>query len=142
MSSYEAKNDGSRTHDTATPTVSQVLWRQRDFGIFWAAQTLSVLGDSFALIALPLLVLQATGSVARMGLLTAVGGAAAVAAGVFAGVLVDRVDRRRLLITCDLVRMVLYGLIPLVWLFGPRIWLLYVCSRCARPSACSSPSPM
>jgi MFS family permease len=102
------------------------LWRQRDFGVFWAAQTLSVLGDSFALIALPLLVLQATGSVARMGLLTAVGGAASVVAAVFAGAVVDRVDRRRLLIACDLVRMVLYGVIPLVWLFGPRIWLLYV----------------
>ncbi|MFF7865263.1 MFS transporter [Streptomyces qaidamensis] len=102
------------------------LWRQRDFGTFWVAQTLSVLGDSFALIALPLLVLQATGSVARMGLLTAVGGAAAVVAAVFAGAVVDRVDRRRLLIACDLVRMGLYGVIPLVWLFGPQIWLLYV----------------
>ncbi|MFJ8590975.1 MFS transporter [Streptomyces sp. NPDC093598] len=101
------------------------LWRQRDFGIFWAAQTLSVLGDSFALIALPLLVLEATGSVARMGLLTAVGGAAAVVAAVFAGAVVDRVDRRRLLIACDLVRMGLYGVIPLVWLSGPQIWLLY-----------------
>ncbi|MCW7942575.1 MFS transporter permease [Streptomyces hygroscopicus] len=99
--------------------------RNRDFGIFWAAQTLSVLGDAFALIALPLLVLQATGSVARMGLLTAAGGAASVLAGLFAGVLVDRADRRKLLIACDLVRMVLYGLIPLVWLAGPRIWLLY-----------------
>ncbi|MFE5814561.1 MFS transporter [Streptomyces sp. NPDC056479] len=102
------------------------LWRQRDFGTFWVAQTLSVLGDSFALIALPLLVLQATGSLARMGLLTAVGGAAAVVAAVFAGAVVDRVDRRRLLIVCDLVRLVLYGLVPLVWLFGPQIWLLYV----------------
>ncbi|MGW3955689.1 MFS transporter [Streptomyces sp. NPDC004752] len=101
------------------------LWRQRDFGIFWTAQTLSVLGDSFALIALPLLVLQATGSLARMGLLTAVGAAASVLAAVFAGALVDRVDRRRLLITCDLLRMALYGLVPLVWAFGPRIWLLY-----------------
>ncbi|MEV6738323.1 MFS transporter [Streptomyces sp. NPDC051104] len=99
--------------------------RNRDFGIFWAAQTLSVLGDSFALIALPLLVLEATGSVARMGLLTAVGGAASVLAGVFAGVVVDRLDRRKLLIACDLVRMVLYGLVPLVWLTGPRVWLLY-----------------
>ncbi|MEU6574286.1 MFS transporter [Streptomyces sp. NPDC046805] len=106
-------------------SAERALWRQRDFGIFWVAQTLSVLGDSFALIALPLLVLQATGSLARMGLLTAVGGAASVLAAVFAGALVDRVDRRRLLIACDLVRMVLYGLIPLVWLFGPRIWLLY-----------------
>jgi MFS family permease len=98
----------------------------KDFGVFWAAQTLSVLGDSFALIALPLLVLQATGSVARMGLLTAVGSVAAVVAAVFAGTLVDRADRRRLLIVCDLVRMVLYGVVPVVWLFGPQIWLLYV----------------
>ncbi|MGW2549213.1 MFS transporter [Streptomyces sp. NPDC001635] len=97
----------------------------RDFRIFWAAQTLSVLGDSFALIALPLLVLEATGSVARMGLLTAVGGAASVVAGVFAGVVVDRVDRRKLLIACDVVRMLLYAVVPLVWLAGPRVWLLY-----------------
>lgn len=115
------------TPTTGPPPVkgSRPLWRQRNFGIFWAAQTLSVLGDSFALIALPLLVLQATGSLARMGLLTAVGGAASVLAAVFAGALVDRVDRRRLLIACDLVRMVLYGVIPLVWLFGPQVWLLY-----------------
>ncbi|MEV5985308.1 MFS transporter [Streptomyces sp. NPDC052051] len=99
--------------------------RERDFRIFWGALTLSVLGDSFALIALPLLVLEATGSVARMGLLTAVGGAAMVLSGVFAGVVVDRVDRRKLLIACDLVRMVLYVLVPLVWLAGPQIWLLY-----------------
>ncbi|MFD7875978.1 MFS transporter [Streptomyces sp. NPDC059766] len=107
------------------PAAGRPLWRQRDFGIFWAAQTLSVLGDSFALIALPLLVLQATGSLARMGLLTAVGGAASVVAALFAGAVVDRVDRRRLLIGCDLVRMVLYGVIPVVWLFGPQVWLLY-----------------
>ncbi|MFI1097872.1 MFS transporter [Streptomyces sp. NPDC020917] len=99
---------------------------RKDFGAFWVAQTLSVVGDSFALIALPLLVLHATGSVARMGLLTAVGGAASVVAGVFAGVVVDRLDRRKLLIATDLVRMVLYALIPLAWAAGPQIWLLYV----------------
>ncbi|MEU3894690.1 MFS transporter [Streptomyces sp. NPDC045251] len=120
---HEARDTGraaGRSSGKARP-----LWRQRDFGVFWAAQTLSHLGDSFALIALPLLVLEATGSIARMGLLTAVGGAAAVLAAVFAGAVVDRVDRRRLLIGCDLVRMVLYGLIPLVWLLGPQVWLLY-----------------
>jgi MFS family permease len=100
--------------------------RRRDFGVFWTAQTLSVVGDSFALIALPLLVLHATGSVARMGLLTAVGGAASVVSGVFAGVVVDRLDRRKLLIATDLVRMVLYALIPLAWAAGPQIWLLFV----------------
>jgi MFS family permease len=104
----------------------RALWRERNFGIFWAAQTLSAAGDSFAYVAVPLLVLRATGSVAQMGLLTGVAGAASVAAGLGAGVLVDRLDRRTLLICCDLARMVLYGLIPLAWAFGPRVWLLYV----------------
>ncbi|GHG88945.1 MFS transporter [Streptomyces lanatus] len=129
MTHEEARREkapGGRRPPAPPGDPARPLWRQRDFGIFWVAQTLSVLGDSFALIALPLLVLQATGSLARMGLLTAVGGAAAVLAAVFAGTVVDRVDRRRLLIICDLVRLVLYGLVPLVWLFGPRIWLLYV----------------
>ncbi|MFC8359790.1 MFS transporter [Streptomyces griseorubiginosus] len=120
---YEAQRDGGADRRTFPP--ERPLWRQRDFAVFWAAQTLSVLGDSFALIALPLLVLEATGSVARMGLLTGVGGAAAVVAAVFAGVVVDRVDRRRLLVGCDLVRMVLYGVIPVAWLLGPQVWLLY-----------------
>ncbi|GAB3934005.1 hypothetical protein GCM10027614_06210 [Micromonospora vulcania] len=57
----------------------------RNFGTYWAAQSLSALGDAFAYIALPLLVLHATGSVATMGLLTAVAGAASVGAGSSAG---------------------------------------------------------
>ncbi|WP_336207045.1 MFS transporter [Nonomuraea sp. LPB2021202275-12-8] len=102
------------------------LWRDRDFGIFWGAQTLSVAGDSFALIAVPLLILNVTGSVAQMGLLTGVAGTAAIDAGIFAGLLVDRFDRRRLLIACDLARLVLYALLPLGWMSGPKVWLLYV----------------
>lgn len=66
------------------------LWRDRTFGTYWVAQSLSAAGDSFAYLAVPLLVLQATGSVAQMGLLTAVAGAASVVAGIFGGVLVDR----------------------------------------------------
>ncbi|MGA4727947.1 MFS transporter [Micromonospora taraxaci] len=102
------------------------LWRDRTFGTYWVAQSLSAAGDSFAYLAVPLLVLQATGSVAQMGLLTAVAGAASVAAGVFGGVLVDRYDRRTLMIVADLMRLVLYGLVPLVWLAGPQVWLLFV----------------
>src|SRR5947207_8419474 len=100
--------------------------RRPDFTVFWVGQTLSELGGAFAVVALPLLVLHATGSVAQMGLLTAVGGVGAIGTGLFAGVLVDRVDRRRLMIICDLARLVLFGLIPVWWLAGPQVWLLYV----------------
>ncbi|WP_327035816.1 MFS transporter [Micromonospora ureilytica] len=102
------------------------LWRDRTFGTYWVAQSLSAAGDSFAYLAVPLLVLQATGSVAQMGLLTAVAGAASVVAGIFGGVLVDRYDRRTLMIVADLTRLVLYGLVPLAWLAGPQVWLLFV----------------
>jgi MFS family permease len=97
----------------------------RNFTTFWASQTLSVAGDSFSLIAVPLLLLRATGSVAQMGLLTGAAGAAAIVSGFFAGAVVDRFDRRLLLIAADLARMVLYGLIPLAWMFGPHLWVVY-----------------
>lgn len=103
------------------------LWRNRHFNIFWSGQTLSVLGDAFATIAIPLLVLQATGSVAEMGLVTAVFGVGQVVTGIFAGWLADRLDRRRLMIFCDVLRALLYCSIPLGWwLSGPHIWLIFV----------------
>ncbi|MBF9134951.1 MFS transporter [Plantactinospora sp. S1510] len=118
----------TKPQPTAGPAEQEAapLWRGRDFPLFWSGQTLSALGDSFSLVAVPLLVLHATGSVARMGLLTGLAGAATIVAGIFAGFLVDRVDRRMLLICCDLARAVGYALIPLVWLVSPQLWLLYL----------------
>ncbi|MFJ8015836.1 MFS transporter [Streptomyces sp. NPDC096339] len=98
----------------------------RNFNVFWLGQALSVLGGSITLLALPLLVLDATGSLVQMGLVTVVSGATGIGTGLFAGYVVDRVDRRRLMIVCDLTRAVLLGALPLVWLAGPRIWVLYV----------------
>ncbi|WP_328619737.1 MFS transporter [Streptomyces sp. NBC_00354] len=108
------------------PDQDPSLWRNRDFNVFWLGQALSVLGGSISLLALPLLVLDATGDVVQMGLITVVTGVTGIATGMFAGHVVDRTDRRRLMITCDLVRALLLGAVPLIWLAGPRIWVLYV----------------
>ncbi len=103
------------------------LIHNRSFTVFWLGQALSVLGGSVSLLALPLLVLEVTGSLVELGLITALSGVFALATGTFAGHVVDRVDRRRLMIGCDLARAVLLGSVPLVWSFGgPRIWWLYV----------------
>ena len=99
----------------------------RDFDVFWVGQSFSTLGDAFAFVALPLLVLEATGSVRQMGLLTATFGAGQIAAGVFSGAIVDAVDRRRLMLACDLVRALLYASIPAAWASGHRsVPLLFV----------------
>ncbi|WP_330261351.1 MFS transporter [Streptomyces sp. NBC_00539] len=102
------------------------LSRNRDFNVFWLGQALSVLGGSASAVALPLLVLTATGSVFRMGLVTVVCAATSVVTATFAGYVVDRVDRRRLMIVCDLARALLLGAVPFLWLAGPRIWLLFL----------------
>jgi MFS family permease len=113
--------------DSGTPQHGGPLRRNRNFTIFLAGQTFSVLGDTFAILALPLLVLQATGSVAQMGLVTATFSVGQLVAGVFSGALVDRVNRRRLMLLCDVLRALLYGAIPLCWaIAGPQIWLIYV----------------
>jgi predicted MFS family arabinose efflux permease len=90
-----------------------------------------VLGSSISLVAVPLLVLAATGSLVQMGLITAISGVGTVVSGLFAGHLVDRLDRRRIMILCDLVRAGLHLLVPLVWLVGPQLWLLYLLAALA-----------
>ncbi|GII81283.1 MFS transporter [Sphaerisporangium rufum] len=101
-------------------------WRNRNFRLFLSIQALSALGDSFSYVAIPLLVLRSTGSVVQMGLITGSVGVASIVAGVFAGYITDRVNRRALLIACDAARCLLYGLIAIVWVFSPQVWLLYL----------------
>ena len=102
------------------------MWRNRNFTVFLTAQTLSALGDSFSLVAIPLLVLQTTGSVVQMGVVTGLTGVSSIVTCVFAGMVADRVDRRRLLMGCDVARCALFALIPLGWLVSPQLWLVYL----------------
>lgn len=103
------------------------LWLNVHFNLFWLGQSLSDLGDAFAILAFPLLVLQATGSVAQMGLVTGTFSVGRLVIGIFAGAIVDRYNRRALMIGCDLMRFLLFASIPVSWwLIGPQLWLLYV----------------
>lgn len=85
--------------------MSQVpLRRNRDFVLLQFGQGLSVLGSTSTFVAYPLLVLSLTHSPAKAG---AVGFANALPYALFAllaGVVADRVDRKRLMIAMDLVR--------------------------------------
>ncbi|GHH69792.1 MFS transporter [Promicromonospora soli] len=93
---------------------------------FWGTQTFSVLGDSFSVIAFPLLMLEATGSLVQMGLLTSVMAAGSLSMGLVGGAIVDRFDRRRLLIACDVARLLLFAAVPVCWAIEPQVWLLFV----------------
>jgi MFS family permease len=95
------------------------LWRQGDFRKLWAAETISVFGSQFTLLAIPLiaaLTLQA--SPVEMGILAAVDTAPFLLIGLFAGVWVDRLRRRPVLIAADLGRALLLATIPLAAFAG------------------------
>jgi MFS family permease len=88
------------------PPARTPLRRNRDFTLLQLGQALSTLGSQTSAIAYPLLVLALTHSPAQAGL---VGFARLIPYPLFvlaAGVVVDRLDRRRVMIVSDLVRTV------------------------------------
>ncbi|MDF2626775.1 MAG: transporter [Symbiobacteriaceae bacterium] len=95
------------------------LWGHPEFLKLWTGQTISLFGSLIGRIALPMmvvLVLDATPM--QVSLLRAVEVAPGLVAGLFAGVWVDRLRRRPIMIVADMGRAVLMGLIPLLFLLG------------------------
>jgi MFS family permease len=82
--------------------------------LYLASYALSVLGNSIAAVALPLLVLQTTGSLLSTGTLAAATAIPAFLAGLLAGVVIDRVNRRSSSIVTDLVSAASIAALPLV----------------------------
>ena len=109
------------------------LWKNSDFVKLWLGPTVSHFGSGITGIALPLtavLVLAATPP--QMGILGALDGIAVLVIGLFAGVWVDRVRRRPLLIATDLGRAFILSSIPLAALLGVlRIGQLYAVAAIA-----------
>ncbi len=92
---------------------SSGLWKNRSFTQLWVAHVTSGAGTAITSVALPLtavLVLGATPS--EMGLLAAAGSLPNLLFGLFAGVWVDRVRRRPILVWADLGRALLLVTVP------------------------------
>ncbi|MFE3634315.1 MFS transporter [Streptomyces sp. NPDC059168] len=102
---------GPKAAEAADPGPAPGLWRNRDFNLLWTGQCLSDLGGAMVELALPLLVLQRTGSPAQAGFVGTAGLVTTLACRLPAGVLADRLDRRRLMIACDVLRLAGYALL-------------------------------
>jgi DHA3 family macrolide efflux protein-like MFS transporter len=79
------------------------LWTG-SFLLLWQGQLVSIIGDVVYAVALGFWILEKTGSTALMGGLMAASALPRIVVSPFAGVIVDRTDRRRLLIWMDVVR--------------------------------------
>ena len=103
------------------------LWRHPDFLRLWAGHTVSVAGSLVSRFALPLVaILTLDASPGEVALIRMADTLPGVIIGLAAGVWVDRLRRRPLMIWADIGRAVLLAWIPLAALFGLLgIWQLF-----------------
>jgi MFS family permease len=111
------------TEPETTPATA--LRRNRDFQLLWSGAALSQFGTMMSMTAYPLLILALTGSAAWAGVVLAVGQLPNLVVQLPAGALVDRWNRKRMMIVCDAVRCVSLGTVALLLFSGVlQVWML------------------
>lgn len=98
--------------------ASRSLWRNRDFLLLWSGQSVSTLGTGISTFALPLLVLALTHSPVLAGFMAAARQAPYLLFSLPAGALIDRWDRKAVMIRCDVVRWLALGSVPVAFALG------------------------
>lgn len=89
-----------------------------EFRVYLLARLIAMVGTSLSLLALPILAYQLTGSAALTALLTAVEATPYLILGLPIGALVDRLDRRAVMVVCGYVGAVLMVSIPVAAAWG------------------------
>jgi MFS family permease len=110
-----------------TGTGQGSLWRNRDYMLLWSGQVISTLGSTASGIVFPLLILAITNSPAAAGIAGALQTVPYLLFSLPAGALIDRWDRKRVMILCDTGRAINMASIPVAVALGAlTIWQIYV----------------
>ena len=106
--------------------ITSSLAKHRNYRLFFLGQLVSLTGTWMQDVALPWLVYHETKSPFAVGLLVFFRFVPFLVLGLFAGVLADRVDNRRLLIATQTISMLLaFILAALAFTDSPPIWAIY-----------------
>jgi DHA3 family macrolide efflux protein-like MFS transporter len=98
--------------------------KNRSILLLWVGELVSTAGSALATLAASILVYRLTGSALSVGLMLMATVLPSIGIGLFAGVLVDRFDRKKIMLVSDLLRALLSFLIPFMvvrnqlWLYG------------------------
>ncbi len=118
----------------------------KNFFLLWQGQLVSSIGDVMYSLALGFWVLQKTGSTAIMGLLMAVSALPQLILGPIAGVIVDRADRKWIIVTMDIVRGVFVVAVAVLAITGNlEVWMVFftgvvkgICASVFNPAVSAS----
>jgi MFS family permease len=104
------------------------LWRNRDYMLLWSGQVVSALGSNMSGIVFPLLILALTNNNKTLaGIAGALGSIPYLIFSLPVGALIDRWNRKRVMIICDTFRAVNMASIPIAMAFNSlTVWQLLV----------------
>ncbi|GAA2707141.1 MFS transporter [Micromonospora olivasterospora] len=106
------------TQDTAVARTRPSLWHNSDFLKFWSGETLSLFGTQITVLALPLTaVITLNAQPEELGILRFLQMVPYLLFGPLFGVWVDRHRRLPAMISANVTRMILIGLVPLLAAF-------------------------
>ena len=97
----------------ASPSTFSIF-RNRNFSLLWTGQLVSTMGSALTSLAASIYIYRLTGSALSVGLMLMATAAPSLVVGLFAGVFVDRYDRKKIMITADILRAGLILLIPIL----------------------------
>ena len=99
------------------------VFRNRSFSLLWTGQLVSTIGTALSSLAASIYIYRLTDSALSVGLMLMATAAPSLLVGLFAGVFVDRYDRKKIMIAADILRAILILLIPVlvplnvIWLY-------------------------
>jgi MFS family permease len=100
---------------------------QRDFRLLWIGQVTSQVGDQFAMIALPWLVLQITSDPLALSTALALFNLPRAIVILLGGAITDRFSSRNVMLISDIIRLLLTGFTALVIFSGViQMWMVYM----------------
>jgi MFS family permease len=102
------------------------VWRNRDYMLLWSGQVVSTLGSGISGIVFPLLILALTKSPQAAGIAGALASLPYLIFSLPVGALIDRWDRKRVMMLCDAGRALSLASVPVAYAFGVlTVWQLY-----------------
>jgi MFS family permease len=112
---------------TTLPASSSpfAVFHNRNFSLLWTGQLISTMGSALTSLAASIYIYRLTGSALSVGLMLMATAAPSLFVGLFAGVFVDRYDRKKIMVAADILRAILILLIPVLAPFNV-IWLYVI----------------
>ncbi|HET9650718.1 MAG TPA: MFS transporter [Usitatibacter sp.] len=106
-----------QARDEIRPQATATLWHNRDYMWLWSGQVISTLGSAASTIIYPLLILALTGSPEAAGVAGALRALPYLLFSLPGGALIDRWDRKAVMIRCDIGRALAVASIPMAVAF-------------------------